>query len=156
MADESSGSVGGTSAGRRQWIALAAGTLAAVGGFGWLVVRAWLPWISVGPDGRWRLGPRARFPEGSVTLLRRAKAVVVHDALGLRAMSAICTHEGCLVHDTPARRELVCPCHGAAYDYQGNVLRGPAKRALSWLEVTDEGGEIFLDPSHKTPGPEGL
>lgn len=142
--------------GRRQWIALVAGGVAAVGGFGWLVVRSWLPWITVGPDGRWRIGPRARFPEGSVTLLKRARAVVVHDALGIRALSAVCTHEGCLVHDTPSRRELICPCHGAAFDYQGNALRGPAKRPLSWLEVKEEAGELLLDPSRKMPGPDAL
>src|SRR5256885_7936619 len=126
--------------------AAASGGLALLGS-GWLVVRAWLPWITPRPDGTWSIGPASRFPAGSATLLRRARAVVVHDGLGLHAVSAVCTHEGCTIHDLAERSELVCPCHGAAYDYEGRVKRGPAKRDLDWLSLTREGEELVLDPT---------
>lgn len=43
------------------------------------------------------------------------------------AYSAICTHQGCTVSYRPQSHELVCPCHGGAYDpAQGaRVVAGP-------------------------------
>jgi nitrite reductase/ring-hydroxylating ferredoxin subunit len=133
---------------RRLLTRIAAGAVATAAG-GWLLIRPWLPWISRGPDGRWHLGPASRFPEGHAVLLRRARAIVVRDELGLRAISAICTHEACTVHDLPARKELVCPCHGGAYDYLGRVKRGPPPADLPWLALTEEGGELVLDPNQR-------
>ena len=141
---------------RRQWSRLAGvgAAASALAGTGWLILRAWLPWVSVGPDGRWWLGPKARFTPGTVTLLRRAKAIVVHDQMGIHVVSAICTHQRCMIHDVPARRELSCPCHGAAFDYDGRVLRGPTDKPLPWLEVREEAGELVLDPSRRVDGPD--
>jgi Rieske Fe-S protein len=45
-----------------------------------------------------------------------------------RALSARCTHLGCQVR--PARGGLICPCHGSSFSWEGEVLRGPAPRAL--------------------------
>ncbi len=117
----------------------------------WKVVRAWMPWIARRSDGRFALGRAARFPPGTATLLRRAQAVVVHDELGVHALSAICTHERCTIRPLPARRELVCPCHGSAFAYDGRVKRGPAAVDLPWLELRDEGGLLVLDPTRRVP-----
>lgn len=132
-------------------LAAAGAAIAAAAGAGWMVVRAWLPWITRGPDGRWLIGPRSRFPLGSAVLLRRAAAIVVHDADGIHAMSAVCTHEACLVHDLPARHELICPCHGSAFTYRGEVKRGPAQAPLPWLELSADGEDLVLDPSQTVP-----
>ena len=136
---------------RRSVLAFAAVVGSGLVGIGGLVLRAFLPWITRDPDGRWRLGPRNRFAPGTATLLRRAKAIVVNDGDGLHALTAICTHEGCLVHDTPARKEITCPCHGAAYSYRGEVKRGPAQHPLVWLSLTVENGELVLDPEKEVP-----
>ena len=48
-------------------------------------------------------------------------------------LSPICTHRGCTV-DVQGDR-LVCPCHGSTYDRRGQVLRGPAERALQRYDV---------------------
>lgn len=55
------------------------------------------------------------------------------------ALSPICTHLGCTV-DVQGTL-LVCPCHGSTYDRSGNVLRGPAERALKQFKtiITSEG-----------------
>lgn len=45
-----------------------------------------------------------------------------------RALSARCTHLGCQVR--PARNALICPCHGSSFSWEGEVLRGPAQKAL--------------------------
>ena len=45
------------------------------------------------------------------------------------ALSATCTHEGCLVSGVD-RPIFVCPCHGSRYDHTGAVVKGPAPAAL--------------------------
>ena len=49
-------------------------------------------------------------------------------------ISLTCTHQGCTV----ARQEdgkFLCPCHGALYDEQGRVIRGPALRDLPRFQI---------------------
>jgi len=46
------------------------------------------------------------------------------------ALSAACTHLGCIVKWDEARSMIVCPCHAALFDVQGNVLAGPAPSPL--------------------------
>ena len=65
------------------------------------------------------------------------------------AISLTCTHQGCTVNETDvatagattvsARNngQFLCPCHGAAYDQNGKVLRGPAQRDLPRFRVLD-------------------
>jgi nitrite reductase/ring-hydroxylating ferredoxin subunit len=45
------------------------------------------------------------------------------------ALTAICTHEGCVV-DQFASPVFVCPCHGSRYNTGGDVVNGPATRPL--------------------------
>lgn len=56
------------------------------------------------------------------------------------AMSLSCTHQGCTVH-SEADGSFHCPCHGAEYDPQGRVLRGPAQRNLPRFQVLDREGD---------------
>ena len=60
------------------------------------------------------------------------------------AVSPICTHRGCTVDIAGPRLE--CPCHGSMYDREGNVLRGPAERALRRFPArADASGAIVVD-----------
>lgn len=73
---------------------------------------------------------------GSKTLKYRGKPIiVVNTDNNIYALSAVCTHLGCLVKWDPASGKLVCPCHKAIYDLQGNVLSGPAPKSLFTLEA---------------------
>ncbi len=49
------------------------------------------------------------------------------------ALSAVCTHFGCLVTLMTAEPIFVCPCHGSRYGHDGDVVRGPAIAPLRQL-----------------------
>lgn len=59
----------------------------------------------------------------------------------LHAVSARCTHLGCLVAFNSAERTWECPCHGSRFDVDGAVLQGPAVRPLPRQEVDARRGD---------------
>jgi cytochrome b6-f complex iron-sulfur subunit len=62
---------------------------------------------------------------------------------GYAAISSICTHRGCTVDlGGPG---LACPCHGSQYDREGQVIRGPANRALTRYPVTVADDELLIE-----------
>jgi isorenieratene synthase len=50
------------------------------------------------------------------------------------ALSLTCSHQGCTVAKQD-NGQFVCPCHGAVYDADGQVIQGPAKRNLAKFAV---------------------
>jgi nitrite reductase/ring-hydroxylating ferredoxin subunit len=86
------------------------------------------------------VGDRLRTPPSVDALAPGEGAVVraggdrlaVHrdDAGNLHALSARCTHLGCLVSFNAAERAWECPCHGSRFDIDGRVIQGPATRPL--------------------------
>jgi glycine/D-amino acid oxidase-like deaminating enzyme/nitrite reductase/ring-hydroxylating ferredoxin subunit len=72
-------------------------------------------------------------PPGSARVIRDGlgKTGVFRDDDGkLHAVSLRCTHLGCLLRFNSAERSWDCPCHGSRFDVDGEVLEGPATRAL--------------------------
>lgn len=58
-------------------------------------------------------------------------------------LSAICTHNGCVVEAD--KGQLVCPCHGSAFNaLSGAVNQGPAKNALRKYVASEDAGSIFV------------
>ena len=45
------------------------------------------------------------------------------------ALTAVCTHEGCVVTGFQSAH-YVCPCHGSTYSTSGSVIQGPAVQSL--------------------------
>ena len=76
--------------------------------------------------------------------------VVGLDGNGIYAMSAVCTHAGCLLEDNAQTiaAGLSCPCHGSVFDGNGNVTQGPARAPLQHYQVTVAAdGSITADGS---------
>jgi nucleotide-binding universal stress UspA family protein/nitrite reductase/ring-hydroxylating ferredoxin subunit len=69
--------------------------------------------------------------EGGVIERRGEKLAVFVDKKGDQHLySARCTHLGCTVAWNPAESTFDCPCHGSRYGPDGEVVNGPAARAL--------------------------
>jgi Rieske Fe-S protein len=69
--------------------------------------------------------------EGAVMRVGTENFAVARDNDGhLHAVSAVCTHLGCIVRWSSAERSWDCPCHGSRFDIDGRVLEGPATRDL--------------------------
>lgn len=61
------------------------------------------------------------------------------------ALGATCSYtEECQLEWIAERHEIVCPCHGDAFDVFGNVLQGPASIPLRRYTIERIGNDLFL------------
>jgi len=67
------------------------------------------------------------------------------------AFSPQCPHLGCAVHWVAKQNEFLCPCHASTFSIEGQVLTGPAQRALDRFEVRMERGTLLLGPVQRSP-----
>ncbi|MCG7524702.1 FAD-dependent oxidoreductase [Streptomyces sp. OfavH-34-F] len=80
----------------------------------------------------------AEIPPGTGAVVRvkgRRRAVYREPDGTVRAVSARCTHLGCLVAFNEAETAWECPCHGSRFAVDGTVLQGPALRPLEAMET---------------------
>ena len=98
-----------------------------------------------GEKRRFALGDPRQFPVDTYTFLDEHNLFVYRDHEGVKAVSAVCTHLGCILEKSTDGFE--CPCHGSCYNDQGEVLSGPAPRDLAWYRVSrSSDGKIMIDP----------
>ncbi len=136
---------------RRDFLGLSAAASAGAAGLFAMVGALRLPMPSVFPESnpRFKIGIPDQYAVGSVTYLSDRRVFIFRDDDGIYAISAICTHLGCIAH----QREdggFACPCHGSQFTKDGKVEGGPAPRALEWLEVSlAPTGELVIDASRQ-------
>jgi Rieske Fe-S protein len=84
-------------------------------------------------------------PVGGGKVFADKKVVLTQPSAGvIKAFSAVCTHQGCLV-DGVSGGTINCPCHGSSFKVaDGSVAGGPAKRSLPSVSVTVVDGAIKL------------
>jgi len=110
------------------------------------------PKVLFEPPTAFRAGSPMDYSEGTVRFAKEQKAYVIGGAAGIYAVSAVCTHLGCITRYVSDENVIACPCHGSRFDLEGNVIHGPAPRALPWLEVrSDASGTLVVDTSIVIP-----
>lgn len=60
------------------------------------------------------------------------------------ALSAVCTHLGCVVAWQEQAGEFLCPCHGGRFSADGQVLGGPPPAPLESLGVEIDGDQLKI------------
>ncbi len=91
--------------------------------------------------------PESYSPD-SVTIDVNSGIYLIHAKEGFFALSAVCTHLGCLTAWKPDLGIIACPCHGSKFKRDGEKIEGPAPKPLPWLRtwVSDE-GNLMVDRS---------
>jgi len=128
-----------------------------VGGLGMLTaLGAGLPVVGFLLPPRGMLSDRSLIPAGKQSDLAQQSAhhveVLGNPVLVVRledqrfyALSAVCTHMNiCRLDWDRERRQLVCPCHGGAFDVYGNVVQGPPSIPLRTFPVDLIGDELYI------------
>ena len=110
------------------------------------------PKVLFEPPTSFKAGNAAEFPEGTVRFNKEQRAYVIGGPKGIYALSAVCTHLGCITRFLSDENAIACPCHGSRFDLEGSVTHGPAPRPLPWLEVVaDASGNILVDTAILIP-----
>jgi Rieske Fe-S protein len=92
------------------------------------------------------LATTSDIPVGGGRIFPDFRLVVTQPTAGdLKAFTAICTHDGCLLNAV-AKATINCPCHGSRFAIaDGAVVHGPAMRALTPRTITIQGDSIVLN-----------
>ncbi len=136
---------------RREFLALLATGAMGVAGLGTAItaVRFMWPEVLFEEERRFRVGRPEEIAVGTLVALPQQKVYIMRAAEGFFAMSATCTHLGCLTQFEKENNRIFCPCHGSRFDTSGKVTDGPAPAPLSRLELIVENGLLVVDVSKK-------
>jgi len=105
------------------------------------------------PSPTFRAGAPDLFPVNSVTFLQDQQVYIVRSTKGFYAVSAVCTHLGCITQWRPDAQQIACPCHGSKFRSDGTKIEGPAPRPLPHFAISlTADGELLVDKL-KTVGP---
>lgn len=132
---------------RRRFLALLGTGALGVAGLGLTgaTLRFIEPNVLFEEERRFAVGRPEDISPGTVLVLSRQRVYVIRTAAGFYALSAVCTHLGCVTRYDTSRGGIFCPCHGSQYTLDGMVTAGPAPRALTRLQLTVEKGVLVVD-----------
>ena len=112
----------------------------------WPVFRFLSP-IDAGSGSDQVLMPRGDVVAGKAHFFqyRGKPAVVMQPSPGnFVALSAVCTHLGCVIAWQEQAGEFLCPCHGGKFSTEGAVLAGPPPAPLESFPVSLDGDQILV------------
>ncbi len=135
---------------RRDFLGLSAAWAAFVAVLFGLFGAARLPRAAVVPvpSRKFRVTLPETLAPGEPFLPPGRSVAIFRDAVGVYAVSRICTHLGCIIKS--AANGFHCPCHGSRFAPDGSVSKGPAPKALPWLAVTRVAAGTYLVDESKT------
>jgi cytochrome b6-f complex iron-sulfur subunit len=125
-------------------------TMGALGiaGLGSVVVtyQYFSPNVLFEPAATFRAGNPDLYPVHSVTFLQDQQVYIVRMPEGFYAVSAVCTHLGCVTQWKPDADQIACPCHGSKFKADGTKVAGPAPRPLPHFAISlTADGELLVD-----------
>jgi cytochrome b6-f complex iron-sulfur subunit len=133
---------------RRDFLNEVAGSALAIAGLGAAVV-TWQylsPNVLFEPSPTFRAGSPDLFPVNSVTYLQDQQVYIVRATEGFYAVSAVCTHLGCITQWKPEANQIACPCHGSKFTPEGAKIAGPAPAPLPHFLITlTADGELLVN-----------
>jgi cytochrome b6-f complex iron-sulfur subunit len=112
----------------------------------WPVFRFLSP-IEKGGSGDKVIVARSDVPQGKAHFFQYhgKPAVVLQPAPGdFVALSAVCTHLGCVIAWKEQAAEFECPCHGGRFSPEGQVLGGPPPAPLESFVVELDGDQLKI------------
>jgi Rieske Fe-S protein len=132
---------------RREALGKITGVVLSVAGLGtvFTTVKYMQPNVLFEPPTRFGVGRPEQIPVGTIVVLPEQRLFVAHAAEGFFAMSAVCTHLGCMTQYMPEQRAIFCPCHGSRFDRSGSVTGGPAPKPLDRFHLSITDGELIVD-----------
>jgi Rieske Fe-S protein len=105
-------------------------------------------WVAVAAENAFSLGTVRRFTtEYAVGYLRLTSA-------GFVALSAACTHMGCLVAWNESGQTFDCPCHSGRFNADGTAAKNNrvAYKPLPKLDTKVESGQVWVFVPHDPSG----
>jgi Rieske Fe-S protein len=84
-----------------------------------------------------------RVPAPKDATLLKSGRVLKSGKVYLSAYTLVCTHNGCEPSAPDATGMLICPCHGAKFNADGSVSKGPAKKPLAGIKIAVKAGKVM-------------
>ncbi len=104
------------------------------------------------PPTSFRIGVPESYAVNSVTYFPEQQVYVIRAPGGFTALSAICTHLGCITQWNPGLDLIACPCHGSRFGKDGSVEHGPAPRPLPHFAIRlMPDGNLMVDKLETVP-----
>jgi len=126
-------------------VTLGALGIAGLGGSA-LTYQYFSPNVLFEPPMAFRAGNPDLYPINSVTFLQDQLVYIVRTPSGFYAVSAVCTHLGCVTQWKPDADRIACPCHGSKFHRDGVKIEGPAPRPLPHFAISlTADGELLVN-----------
>lgn len=132
---------------RREALGKITGASLGIAGLGtvFTTIRYLRPNVLFEPPTRFRVGRPEDIPIGTLLVLPEQKLYVAHTGEGFFALSAECTHLGCMTRWLPDQETIACPCHGSKFAPNGAVKAGPAPIPLRRMHLSLADSELVVD-----------
>jgi Rieske Fe-S protein len=94
-----------------------------------------------------KAGMNTGFPDNSSKIIKfgRQPVILVKTEDGqYKALSATCTHLGCIVQYKQDTKQIWCACHNGIYDLNGRNISGPPPKPLEEYDVKVVKDEIII------------